>query len=63
MKAKKINKKLSLNKQTVAHLEKIEMDDAKGGCHNITAIIYSKVVNCDSVEYCLAKFPTGTCNR
>lgn len=63
MKAKKINKKLSLNKQTVAHLEKIEMGEAKGGCHTYTSIIFSKIVNCNSVEYCLEKFPTGPCNR
>lgn len=66
MKAKKINKKFSLNKQTVAHLETIEMDDAKGGCHGHTntAILYSRVVACDSLEYCIVeKFPTGPCNR
>jgi len=42
MKSKKFNKKLSLNKNTVAHLSELEKKKVKGGC------IETQTVSCVS---------------
>ncbi len=61
MKAKKMKKKLSLNKQTVAHLGREEMDEAKGGC--TTTIILTYLTLCDDANIRFQKFPTNPCHN
>ncbi len=39
MKVKDFNKKLSLNKKTIAHLEAEDMNQVKGGATRLTCLI------------------------
>ncbi len=60
MKAKKFNKKLSLNKKTVANLNNGQMNDVLGGVHKTTTTApfcqFSCVdtcrITCDCTETC-----------
>jgi hypothetical protein len=49
MKIKKFNKKLSLNKKTIANLSNDEMSDVQGGGTG------------DSFEFCIVTVPDTTC--
>ena len=46
MKTKKVNKKLTLNKETLAHLTATEMSGAKG------AADYTMITRCPTYCYC-----------
>ena len=52
MKNKKFNKKLVLNRKTVAHLNNVSMDGIKGKAGGDTN--YMTCGKCDSVESCAA---------
>ena len=49
MKTKSFNKKLNLTKQTVAHLNSIELKQAKGGATGDTCIL-SLIVVCKTLD-------------
>lgn len=66
MKNKNQKKKLVLNKETVAHLGREDMDEVMGGC-TIT-IILSYLTICDDCNNetghgCVKKVPTTKCTR
>ncbi len=64
MKTKKIQKKLALNKQTIATLGREEMSDVKAGCFTpftpFTPII-SIILHCEQTNRCPNKAPTEYC--
>lgn len=65
MKTKKLQKKLSLNKNTIVDLHDHEMRSAKGGtntmCCPTDASINSCEVYCDTIEQCTLSCTFWTC--
>lgn len=61
MKQKKINKKLVLNKQTIAHLSRSRMKGAKGGGTIFTVCPVTIEEECWTkiVNWCISDPPTG----
>jgi len=51
MKKKNFNKKLVLNKETVAHLETQEMDNLRGGTYNPVVCLTPPITNYITVEF------------
>jgi natural product precursor len=59
MKTKKLNKKLTLSKKTIAHLENSEMNAARGGETEPVLCIFTKK-ECSEVP-CPVTWPGHTC--
>lgn len=63
MKSEKTKKKLSLNKETVAHLGRVEMDEVMGGCTFTVMLSYLTMCDeCDE-ESIRGKRPSTPCNE
>ncbi len=53
MKTKSLNKKLVLNKKTVANLDKKEMSTAKGGSYTAYEFCEGTIVMCTRPYFCV----------
>jgi len=63
MKKEKTKKRLSLNKETVAHLGRDEMNEALGGCTVTELLSFLTLCNNPSEDTCVGKIPTTKCTR